>query len=81
MAGLVILKIFDDFGEARIAKAKLEADQIPAFLFDEHMGGNLFPPVAMFGVRLMVPEADLEEAARLIANEPDAGQSAEDNDS
>jgi len=70
MAGLVQLKTFNDFAEAQIVKAKLEAHDIPAFLFDEHLGGNLFPPVALTGVWLMVPEDCLEEAARLVRSRP-----------
>ena len=73
MAGLVQLKTFNEFAEAQIVKAKLEAHEIPAFLFDEHLGGNLFAPVALTGFRLMVPEDRLEEATLLVeAAEPDA---------
>lgn len=67
---LVQLKVFVDTGEAQVVKAMLEAHGIPAFLFDEHLGGNLNPSVAIFGVRLMVPETDAEAAARLIADSP-----------
>lgn len=75
MAGLVQLKIFMDIAEARIAKATLEAYSIPAFLFDVHLGGNMFPIVDMFGVRLMVLESRLAEAIELLDIGPDpAGQ-------
>ena len=67
MAGLVTAKTFTDNGEAHIVKAKLEANGIPAFLFDEHMGGNMYPSVAIFGVRLMVSEVDLESALALVS--------------
>lgn len=66
MAGLVVLGTFANIVEAQIARAKLEAYDVPAFLFDEHLGGNLFPIVAMTGVRLMVLEDHLEEASRLL---------------
>lgn len=75
MAGLVQLKIFMDIAEARIAKAALEAYGIPAFLFDEHLGGIMFPAVNVLGVRLMVLESRLAEAMELLDIGPDpAGQ-------
>lgn len=69
---LILLKTFADPGEARIARATLEAYGIRAFLFDEGMGGNMFPSTALVSVRLMVSEDDAEEAAALLA--PDPGQ-------
>ena len=70
MAGLVLLDSFTDLVEAQIARATLDAHGIPAFLFDENLHGNLFPSAALFGVRLMVPEDRVEEAARLLDTEP-----------
>ncbi len=72
MAGLIHVKTFNDFTEAQIAKSALEAHDIPAFLFDEHLGGNQFPPAVLTGFRLMVPEDCLEEAARLLETAPEA---------
>lgn len=69
MAELVQLKIFMDIVEARIAMSVLEASDIPAFLFDEHLGGNIFPPVSLLGVRLMVPEDRAAEAAELLESQ------------
>jgi len=66
MAGLVQLKTYNEFAEAQVAKSKLEAHDIPVFLFDEHLGGNQFPPAALTGFRLMVPEDCLEEAMQLL---------------
>jgi len=66
MAGLVQLKVFANLTEAQIARAMLEAHDIPAVLFDEQLHGNLFPSVAFFGVRLMVPEDCLDEAVHLL---------------
>jgi hypothetical protein len=66
MPGLAQLKTFNELAEAQIVKAKLDAHDIPAFLFDEHLGGNLFPTAALTGFRLMVPEDRLEEAVRLL---------------
>jgi len=72
MAGLVQLKVFANLVEAQIARATLEAHDIPAVLFDEQMGGNLYPAVALFGTRLMVPEHCLEDATRLLEAAPGA---------
>ncbi len=69
MAALVPVKTYNAFVEAQIAKSKLEAHDIPAFLFDEHLGGNQFPPAVLPGFRLMVPEDCLEEAARILTTE------------
>ena len=66
MAGLVQLKVFMDMVEARIAKATLDAYGIPAFLFDGHLGGIMFPAVNVFGVRLMVLDSRLAEATELL---------------
>lgn len=71
---LAQLDAFADLAEAQIVRATLEAYGIPAFLFDEHLGGNLFAPVALSGVRLMVPEDRLEEAARLLDTAPDPSE-------
>jgi hypothetical protein len=69
MAGLVQLKVFMDIAEARIAISALEASGIPAFLFDEHLGANIFPPVSLLGVRLMVPEDRAVEAAERLGGQ------------
>ena len=74
MAGLVQLGRFTELVEAQIARATLEAHGIPAFLFDEHLGGNQFPPVTLFGIRLMVPEEYREEAARLLDTGPESSE-------
>ena len=67
---LVLLKVFIDTGEARIVEGMLAAHGIPTFLFDEHMGGGLYPSTSMFGVRLMVHDSDAEAAAELLRSEP-----------
>ncbi len=74
MAGLVHLRTFNVLAEAQIAKSALEANDIPVFLFDEHLGGNWVPGAAFAGFRLMVPEDCLEEATQLL----DAGQASPD---
>jgi len=72
MAALLQLKVFANLVEAQIARATLEAHDIPAFLFDEHFGGTLSPVVNLFGVRLMVQEDCLDEATRLLDSAPGA---------
>ncbi len=71
MAELAQLKNSTDFVEAQIAKATLEAYGIPAFLFDEHLGGNMFPPLSLSGVRLMVPESRVAETMELLDTNSD----------
>lgn len=68
MAGLVQLKVFGDFVEARIAKAMLEAYGMDVHLFDEHLAGLMFPPASLPGARLMVREDQFVEAEKLLAD-------------
>jgi hypothetical protein len=68
---LVLLDIFTEVVLAQIAKSKLDTHGIPAFLFDEHISGNIYPSFANFGVRLMVSEDDFEEAGAVLKE--DAG--------
>lgn len=68
---LILLKTFADPGEARIARATLEAYGIRAFLFDEGMGANMFPSTPLVSVRLMVEEDDAAAASALLAPDPD----------
>ena len=69
---LVLLDIFTEVVLAQIAKSKLDAHGIPAFLFDEQVGGNIFPSVTTFSIRLMVSEDDFEEAGAVLKE--DAGE-------
>lgn len=57
---LVLLRVFDDPGDPRIARATLEAYDILAFLFEDH---NPYPAFPMIPLRLMVSEDHLEAAA------------------
>lgn len=70
MAGLAIAKIFHSLPEAGVVKAMLEANGIPAFLFDEHTGSNMIQFGGVCRIRLMISEADVETVARLIAYSP-----------
>ena len=72
MAGPVLLRTFNVLAEAQIAKSVLEDQDIPVFLFDEHLGGNWVPGAAFAGFRLMVPEQYVEEAGRLLEPTPGA---------
>ena len=56
---------FYTYIEASIAKGALEAEDIPAILFDVGVNSAELGPLAP--VRLMVHEDDLEEAQRLLA--------------
>lgn len=51
--------------EADVAKSVLDAEGIPAILFDTHSSST--PGMAWAEVRLMVHEDDLAEARRLLA--------------
>ncbi len=65
---LVEAAIFYNSFEAGIARSRLEAEGIPAILFDfnSSMEGASF----LIPIRLMVDDEDLEEARRLL---PGAG--------
>ena len=64
---LVELAAFHDPGLAAIARSRLEADNIPAIMFDSGLSSLGFG--AMTPVRLMVAEEDLEEARRILSED------------
>ncbi len=66
---LVLLDVFTEVVLANIAKLKLDANGIPAFLFDEHIGGSIYPSFTNFAIRLMVLEDDFEEAGAVLKEE------------
>ena len=54
--------------EASIAKGALDAEDIPAILFDSEMNwGGM--DLGVVPVRLMVDEGDLERARRILADQ------------
>ena len=56
--------------EAQIAWAKLDSEGIPAFIADEHtINANWLYSNALGGVRLQVPEALVEAASGILAQE------------
>jgi hypothetical protein len=68
--GLVKLRTYDSPIDAELAKSRLEAAGIQAFCFDE----NTINMGLAIGVRLMVNEADVAEAHRVVGEvkSPDA---------
>lgn len=66
--GLVELARFQDGTEAELARLHLASEGIEAVLFGADMNSLGLGP--MMPVRLMVLEEDLDEARRLLADEP-----------
>ncbi|HYG30560.1 MAG TPA: DUF2007 domain-containing protein [Allosphingosinicella sp.] len=66
MALVAVATYYNSF-EAGIARSRLEADGIPSILFDfnSSMEGASF----LVPIRLMVDEEDVEEAARILAED------------
>ena len=62
--------------EASLAKARLEAADIPCFLFDMEMnwGGA---DLGVVPARLMVDDEDLGKAQRILAEVPEPGSQAD----
>ncbi|PCJ56308.1 MAG: phosphoenolpyruvate synthase [Planctomycetota bacterium] len=51
--------------EAHIAKASLESEGIPSFVFDEHLR-NLMVTYALCGIRLQVAKKHAKEASKIL---------------
>ena len=66
MSGLVELARFPNKVEADLARLLLESAGLTAIPFDEGMNYVVGP---LMPVRLMVPESDYDEAARVLAEE------------
>lgn len=68
--------------EARVAKNRLEAEGIPAFLGDEESVGNLWHlGMALGGVKLLVPDDHIQKAMELLTTLPEEEMSEADGDS
>ena len=67
MSGLVELARFQNKVEADLARLLLVAEGLTAIPFDEGMNYIGLGPI--MPIRLMVPEVEFEEAARLLAEE------------
>jgi hypothetical protein len=66
--GLVTLRSYRDPIDARLAQARLELEGIPSALRDEHViAVQWLWSRALGGVKLVVDEAHLEAARRLLA--------------
>ena len=57
--------------QAHLAKARLEAAEIPVFLKDENIGRLYQYAGALGGVKLQVPGANIEEAQKILDSVPD----------
>ena len=65
---LVVIATFDHPEQAHLHRARLAAEGIPAFLFDEYMmTNNRLLSSALGGVRLAVPESAAETALSILA--------------
>lgn len=69
-ASLVTVARYDTQGDARLAKAQLEAADIPCLLANEGLAGLslLFDP-SRSGVQVKVPAPRAEEAKAVLKNE------------
>jgi hypothetical protein len=77
---LVVIATFDHPEQAHVYRAHLEAEGIPAFLFDEHMmTNNRLLTSALGGVRLAVPESVAKRAHAFI-QDPDLAANAQDDE-
>ncbi|WP_347158434.1 DUF2007 domain-containing protein [Pontibacter chitinilyticus] len=65
---LITIATCNGLTEAHILKGRLEAEGILCFLGDEHIvGAQPFYAVAVGGIKLRVPENDVEEARAILA--------------
>jgi len=72
MALVEAARFFTSF-EASIAKGALDAEDIPALLFDDQMNWGGFD-LGVVPVRLMVDEDDLKRARRVLENPLPGGE-------
>ncbi len=75
---LTTIASFREAHSAHIARAKLEAAGIPAFVADEHLVGvQWFYSDAIGGVKVQVPASFADEAREIVAADLSAGVAAE----
>ena len=69
---LVTLAAFNKPYQAHLAKSRLEAAGVPAFIRDEHLISinPLYSP-ALGGVKVQVPDVHLKEAREILDSTPD----------
>lgn len=63
---LVTVKSYSFLHEAELARTKLEAEGILAFVLDVHSVGTNLPISLSAGIRLQVRRSDLEKAKALL---------------
>src|SRR5690606_36367382 len=69
---IITLKTFDNPALAHIIRARLEANDIPCFLADEHIIGlNPLYNQAIGGVKLKIFEKDYDKCMSLLAEDED----------
>ncbi len=79
--GLVLLSRYRRRYEAESAAGLLRSCGIPAFIFQEDLGGQvprLEGAMSQYDARLMVPEQYLEEARAILAAEPGCDREPDD---
>lgn len=68
---LVLAATFANQTEAELARSRLEAAGIPAFVFSDNEGGQL-PGISLTGgFRLMVPDTALDDVRALLGMDDD----------
>lgn len=65
---MITLRSYQNIGEAGFAQSLLESAGIPAVL--EHEAAAVLVPMGVCAVRLQVPEEDLVDADRVLAEHP-----------
>jgi hypothetical protein len=76
---IITYKVFDNPASAHIIKTRLESNDIPCFLADEHtIGVNPLYNIALGGIKLKIFEKDLERCNEIL--ETDEGISSDDTD-
>ena len=68
-----MLQSFDNYIDAHIVKGRLEAEDIPCWLKDEHTSALIVDPVltnAIGGIKLMVPKDQVQKATEILNRPP-----------
>jgi Putative prokaryotic signal transducing protein len=78
---LVTLTRYFNATQAHILRARLEAENIPAFVFDEHMvTANWFLSPMIGGARVQVPQAFIQQASLILHQIESDHSPLQDND-
>lgn len=79
---LVQVARFYDITEAHIVRGKLETNDIPSYVFDDHhnsIAWNL--TIATGGIRVMINESDLDRAKEILADVEEQQEESRKQDS